>query len=711
MKKMKKMKKIKQTKSIVWKLSAAIIVLFLGLFTLYTIITSIYSYKQTVKDTEEATVIRAQKVTGQLKEQFIKTSILLETTVALFNTLHSEGLLNSQEVLGTTEANLANNTQLLGLTVVIEKNALNSQNQTNLDLIDDEGRYASFTFMEKNKIQSVKAEDLDSKEKAEWYQTPKKNKLVTLLEPKEIEINGKKTLVSTLSIPLLSESGEFLGVVSASLSMDYLNELVETIKPTGGYASVISDKGILIANSLKKEMIGSDMRNSIDWKLSKEKLNKGDTETLYVESKSFGEKAFNTIVPLNLEKVPEVWSVQTVLPRSQILEPFMNTLKFSIIFGFFTAIVLSTATAFLIFKQIEPLARLNKSMEIAATGDLTNMVDNKYIKEDEIGGVTLSYNHMLNQTNHAISSVKEAATRLKKSSNQVKNAFEEIVSSSKDVSVATEEIAQGASKQSEDAEETNGSVDDLASQINALEKLSNEMSGLSQKTVESTKQGIQEVEKLREHNINANDVNRQVQKQINTLTQKISGINQVIVSIQGITAQTNLLALNASIEAARAGEQGAGFAVVANEVRKLAEQSSKETEAIKHTVQEILDETNTTVMVINKNVASMDNQNQSVTSTEQSFKNNWKLTEQMNESITKLTDNLEKMIEHKNQALFAIQNIAAVSEETAASAQEVSAASISQQNQIENVVDSTAEMNEIVNELDEIVKQFVVEEN
>ncbi|WP_245671256.1 methyl-accepting chemotaxis protein, partial [Pseudobacillus wudalianchiensis] len=145
-------------------------------------------------------------------------------------------------------------------------------------------------------------------------------------------------------------------------------------------------------------------------------------------------------------------------------------------------------------------------------------------------------------------------------------AFEEVSAASEEVSAAIDEIAQGASQQSMDTEDVNQRIADLSEQIDSLAALSNSMNQLSVKAGQSTKQGMDQVQLLREHNKDTDRMNEKVQQQIQTLSNKIANIDMIIASIHGITAQTNLLALNASIEAARAGEHGKGFAVVAEEV-------------------------------------------------------------------------------------------------------------------------------------------------
>ena len=201
-------------------------------------------------------------------------------------------------------------------------------------------------------------------------------------------------------------------------------------------------------------------------------------------------------------------------------------------------------------------------------------------------------------------------------------------------------------------------------------------------------------------------MNHKVQLQIETLSTKISSINQVIQTLHDITASTNLLALNASIEAARAGESGKGFAVVADEVRKLAEQSRVETEVIQETVKEILVESEQTVEVIDKSMELMEGQNQSVSDTEESFIRNAKITKQIREAIAELSEELTEMMEHKDEAILAIQNVSAISEQTAASAEEVSASSAAQQHELEQVANSTTQMNKIAGELQGVVERF-----
>lgn len=185
------------------------------------------------------------------------------------------------------------------------------------------------------------------------------------------------------------------------------------------------------------------MKDAIDWDPAHEQLKSGKPVTMYVDSKSYDEKAYNSFAPISLNGFEETWSVQTVLPRSVILEPFARIVIFTLIAAAVMVILMGLVTAFFVYRQINPLTRVQKSMEMAASGDLTEQVDVSKLKQDEIGSVATSYNHMLSQTNEALSEVLSASLRLTESSAQVNHAFEEIVASSQEVSVATEEIAQG----------------------------------------------------------------------------------------------------------------------------------------------------------------------------------------------------------------------------------------------------------------------------
>lgn len=701
------MKKQKQKqKSIAGKLSRLIIGLFLLLFIAYTVVTSTILHKQTVSEAEKYAVESTQYNAQVISARFGKTDEMLHTTKRIFETLHSQGNLTTEEILSVMERNLKDNTDAIGMAAVFESGSIPLNNQVNKNIVDSSGKFIPYLYREGDNIDLRGLVGYDVAGDGDWYSIPKDEKRAVLTEPHEYDAGDKTVLMTTIAVPLVTESGELIGVLAADLSIDFLNDLVTSIQPDGGYASIITDAGNLTANSLKEEMIGTNMKDSIDWVSMKAKLDRGELGTLYVDSKSLKEKAFNTFAPIMLDNIEDIWSVQTVLPRSNILSTFKSILLVTVIAAIVMVIIMAGATAWFIFKQVKPLSYLQKSIETAATGDITQYVDDKYIHNDEIGAVANAYNNMLHQTNEAMSAVRSSTNELSDSTSHVHHAFEEIVASSEEVALATNEIAQGASTQSEDTEETSSRMTELAEQITTLSSLATSMDALSKQTVASTEKGIMEVQSLREHNETANEMNTRVQRQMDALSTKIAAIDQVIASIQSITGQTNLLALNASIEAARAGEHGKGFAVVAEEVRKLAEQSRIETEVIQQTVQEIITESKQTSAVIESNIQLMDGQNKSVTGTESSFMENAELTERMSKSIKELTAELSEMLEHKDQVMTSIQSVSAVSEETAASAEQVSASSIAQQSELEKVADSTTRMKNIANELQLIVERF-----
>ena len=697
---------MKKRKSIAWKLSGLIIGLFLLLFIAYTVITSTILHGQTVADAEKNAIENTQLSAAEISKRFSKTDEMLHAAKRSFETLHSQGNLTTVEILSIMERNLKDNTDAIGMAAVFENGMIPLDDQVDKNIVDSSKRLIPYLYKEGDSMDLRGLVGYDVAGNGDWYAIPKSEKRAVLTEPHEYDAGDKTVLMTTMAVPLETESGQLLGVLAADITIDFLNELVTSIQPDGGYASIITETGNLTANSLKAEMIGTNMSDSVDWESMKEQLDQGQTATLYVDSQSLNEKSFNAFAPIMLDHIDDVWSVQTVLPRSKILTTFNKILLVTFIAAIVIVVLMAGVTSWFIFKQLKPLAYLQRSIEKAATGDITQYVEEQYIRNDEIGAVATAYNDMLHQTNQAMSAVRFSSNELSDSTAHIHHAFEEIVASSEEVSLATNEIAQGASTQSEDTEETSNRMTELAEQINTLSRLADSMDALSKQTVASTEKGITEVQSLREHNETANEMNTRVQQQMDALSTKIAAIDQVITSIQSITGQTNLLALNASIEAARAGEHGKGFAVVAEEVRKLAEQSRVETEVIQQTVQEIITESKQTSAVIESNRQMMEGQNKSVAGTESSFMENAELTGQMSVSIKELTAELTEMLEHKDQVMTSIQSVSAVSEETAASAEQVSASSVAQQSELERVADSTTRMKNIANELQGIVERF-----
>jgi len=713
---------MRKSRSIALKLSSLIIGIFLLLFFAYTMITGIILKNQSVDDAENATLETAEFSAAKMSERFNKANTTLLTTKRIVESMEKKDEVSAQAILDIMETNLVNNDDLLGVGVILEQNIANvkpialttllEQDTMKIDsstyaaLTDSKNRFIPYLSKDGGGITAAAIEGIDDKSVSEWYWVPKDEERSVLTEPYDYNVNGKTVLMTTISVPLVNASGKFFGILTADLSIDYLNGLTESVKPDGGYAAIITNKGILTANSLGNTLDGLNMQDHLDWASIKQTMDNGEVKSEYMDSDELKENSFNVFSPMVLEGIDETWTVQMVLPKSKILETYNQVFIFTIAASIIIVILMSAASALFIYRQLKPLKFLRASIETAADGDLTQKVDEKYIKADEIGAVALAYNNMLDQTNSAIKTVLNSTTLLNQSSNHVHEAFNEIVASSQEVSVAINEIAQGASKQSEDTEETNYRMIDLSDQIDAITALSNEMDELSNKTRATTDKGMQEVESLRDRNAETNAMNGRIQQQMESLASNIANINHIIASIQGITEQTNLLALNASIEAARAGEHGKGFAVVAEEVRKLAEQSKNETDIIKQTVDSILANSQQTVAVIASNAGLMQSQNESVQGTEVAFKDNSELSRSIAFSINKLMDKLSNMLEHKNQAIMAIQSISAISEETAASAEQVSASAIDQQAELQKVAESINNMNEISKELQEVVNRF-----
>ncbi len=399
-------------------------------------------------------------------------------------------------------------------------------------------------------------------------------------------------------------------------------------------------------------------------------------------------------------------TICALIPKDTILQQVSGIKSLNIAFVIFSCIIAIVIIILIVGGIATAIGFLNKRITLAAKGDLTTSFETK--RKDEFLHLSKGIGNMLFDMRKLIGEVQEVGTKVSTSASGVTSNAEHLLTATKDISRTIDDIEQGIVQQAGDTEQCLIQMAGLSDQINQVYSNTNEIEKIANNTKKIAGEGIVIIDELNRKAKATTDITHDVISKIQEFEVQSQNIGSFVAVINDIASQTNLLSLNASIEAARAGDAGRGFAVVANEIRSLADQSVHAVKQIQNIVSEIKVKTKDTVDTAKQAENIVESQSEALGKTVEVF-------DSINDHVNNLANNLDhiangikKIEEAKTGTMDAIQSISAVSEQTAAASEEVSATAVSQVDSVERLRLAASELEEDAKKLEESIKLFKI---
>ncbi|MGO1468866.1 MAG: methyl-accepting chemotaxis protein [Tissierella sp.] len=677
----------------------------------------------TITGTKNMAEVQANELTNAIAAE--NSSIVSEI---LNNSINSaNGLANSlgvmvgkdvedrELVLDMIKEMLESNEDMFGAFVGFEPDAFDGQDSeyVNEKYHDETGRLIPYLYREDGEVKYRTLDSYNVEGVNDYYIQPMTNKRSYITEPTEFEVDGSMVMVSSLTAPIIY-NGQAIGIVGVDITLEKLQEIVSQIKIYDeGIGKIISNNGTVVAHpdislvgEITDELVSGEEKRINDYK---ESIENGQKYSNMSYSDELKQNVFKTMTPIEIGDTEAPWSFGTVVLEDDMYNEVQGQTYFLIIVMVIGLAILGGVIYIISGYITKPIVLASQYADNISNLDLQVAVDEKLLnREDEIGDLIRSFDKICNNLKEIIKRISSSSNNLTRSSIVLNQISEKSATSSEEISRTIAEIAKGASEQAISTEDSAHHVDDMNRLLDKEAEYISKLNTTADKIEDQKQQGFNILNILIDKTEENNKATEEIYEIILDNNQSAEKIEEASGMIQNIAEQTNLLALNAAIEAARAGEAGKGFSVVAEEIRKLAEQSNNFTEEIQGIIEELKYKSKNAVehMEIVKDISY--DQKDKVKDTEDRFESIADAIGQVKNMIEELNKSVEFMGENRDNLVDLMQNLTAIAEENAAGTEEASAAMEEQTSSIEKVATSNEELERIAKELEELINKFKI---
>lgn len=561
-----------------------------------------------------------------------------------------------------------------------------------------------------------------------WYQTPKQTGKPTITEP--FYDSAVKVAMVSVTVPMFTAEGRFFGVAGMDIKLDALSQKVSTLGILGEeqrnreFAMLVSCEGVLIAHPDPNKLLREDFEGVNLSALPEGKV-VGEAEQGVQRAVIDGKARY-----LFWQTVPITgWRLVISTEESAVLAPLAGLRTRAVVSTVLAILLIAALAGTISYRALQPIRQMTEWAERASNGqgDLTQRLPED--RRDELGKFAHYFNRFIDALQVIVAKTRESSTQVIAVTRHTQHAAAQLTAGAQQVNLAVAQSQQishnfiSELQQQADAvnqfrqslqsfltltQETMQLMQQSAQVVDGVQRVVNEVSQGAEHSAHSTSQGLEAMRVVREgiedasselraafehttqvaqsaqqgmqslgeaalsvHTIEQQV--RQVGQELSALAEMSASVSEIVRTIEEIARQTNLLALNAAIEAARAGEAGRGFAVVAEEVRRLAERSAVATREIQNIIQQVLQRTDASIQALQQATQSVESGVDQVETVRCQLQETLHSVQTIDSRMRSAVEVMTRIVDDSRNALERIESIAAIAQQTSASAEEMSA--------------------------------------